>query len=838
MNKNRKVQGSIIVFGITVLIMLIIFSNRGIFPFGDKSILISDMNNQYVHFLNAYKSKILEGNGFLHGWDSLTGNKLIALYATYLGSPLNLILLLVPTQYMLEGILILTLIKVGLASVSCYLFLNVLKKHARQFILVVLSLCYGLMMYVIINAMNIMWLDAVIILPICLIGIHNILQENKYIIFTYALIYLFISNYYIAYMVGIFLFIYFTSQVIINYSMKDYKKGLINYITFFKGTFIAIGCSSIIIIPTYFSIMQEGILSKINLSDFKFTYSFFELLTPMFLGSVKTIKTNGLPHIYVGLIVIYFVCLYFYNPLIKLKEKVVHGLLIIMIMISMNLEITNLIWHAMEVPSWFEYRYSFIIAIIFIILACKNLESWQGISRRILTKSYIVLNVIYLLLASGGYEHISVGQVVLTLLFLLIYYVILLIGIQLSKKSRYSITILIVVILELVLNGIIGLQRVNLEVEYRSRQDYIQNRQALEESIKNVKGKDDSFYRIEKDFRLSYNDSLNLGYNGISYFSTSSNREITELLKKMGLRSPNLNAVAYEGQTLITDSLFSVKYFLTKGEDIKGYKPIKRFNNEEDIRILENPYWLPIAFEVDKDILGLELTEVNPILLQESILKSMIGNKEISYFEPISIKEYKLEEDKVIRLNLDDLEATSIYVYIDSENLNDISLKLGNQEIKNPTKITHLNVEDAQKELTITLNNENIRINNINVYAFNIESFQQTISKLRESSIKVASYTSNSISGQLTSSKDDTILYTSIPYDESWHIKLNGKEVEGIKILGGFLGVNLPEKENYSIEFTFIPKGLYVGSMISAISIIGLVVISVKQIFYIKKNKN
>lgn len=47
-----------------------------------------------------------------------------------------------------------------------------------------------------------------------------------------------------------------------------------------------------------------------------------------------------------------------------------------------------------------------------------------------------------------------------------------------------------------------------------------------------------------------------------------------------------------------------------------------------------------------------------------------------------------------------------------------------------------------------------------------------------------------------------TLLYTSIPYDEGWKIKVDGQDVEYIKLLDGLIAVQLNEG-NHVIEFKY-----------------------------------
>ena len=77
------------------------------------------------------------------------------------------------------------------------------------------------------------------------------------------------------------------------------------------------------------------------------------------------------------------------------------------------------------------------------------------------------------------------------------------------------------------------------------------------------------------------------------------------------------------------------------------------------------------------------------------------------------------------------------------------------------------------------------------------------------------------VKGDVTVTADKTLLYTSIPYDEGWILKVDGKDCEYIKILNGFIGVELEEGQ-HNIEFKYKLPGFKVGLSISIISLIAL----------------
>ena len=63
----------------------------GIYPFGDKTIIVIDSNTQYVSFISYLKSVFLGNNDFKYLFSNSLGGNFIPLLGYYLMSPFNLL---------------------------------------------------------------------------------------------------------------------------------------------------------------------------------------------------------------------------------------------------------------------------------------------------------------------------------------------------------------------------------------------------------------------------------------------------------------------------------------------------------------------------------------------------------------------------------------------------------------------------------------------------------------------------------------------------------------------------------------------------------------------------
>ncbi len=106
-----------------------------------------------------------------------------------------------------------------------------------------------------------------------------------------------------------------------------------------------------------------------------------------------------------------------------------------------------------------------------------------------------------------------------------------------------------------------------------------------------------------------------------------------------------------------------------------------------------------------------------------------------------------------------------------------------------------------------------------------VEKYQEAMSLISQGGMDVTSYSSTKIVGTVTAKENQT-LFTSIPYDESWTVKVDGVKVSYDKMAGAFIAVPLAAG-THEIEFTYMPRGFIYGLIITLICLLilaGLIV--------------
>ena len=112
---------------IPAVLFYLIYLARGLYPFGDGTVLVLDLNGQYVSFYEGLHD-ILRGEAdLLYSFSRNLGGEFLGIYDYYVASPFAMLLALFPERFMLEALLILFMLKAAICGLSMGIYLH---KHA------------------------------------------------------------------------------------------------------------------------------------------------------------------------------------------------------------------------------------------------------------------------------------------------------------------------------------------------------------------------------------------------------------------------------------------------------------------------------------------------------------------------------------------------------------------------------------------------------------------------------------------------------------------------------------------------------------------------------------
>ena len=357
------------------IVMVIIFAQRGIFPFGEESFLRTDMYHQYAPFFSEFQYKLTQGGSLLYSWDVGMGVNFSALYAYYLASPFNWLLVLCPKDMIIEFMSYGIVLKIGLAGLS---FTWYLKRHCktRDFGAGFFGIFYALSGYVAAYSWNIMWLDCIILLPLILLGLERLVKGGKPYLYCLALGASILSNYYISIMICLFLVLYMAALLILE-PPKGVKAFFGACGKFAVFSLAAGGLAAVVLLPEIYALKSTA-SGNFDFPDTVTSYfSIFDMLARHLVNVQTEQGLDHWPNLYCGTAALIFFLLFLVCKKIRLREKIVYGSLLFLFLASFAINVLNFTWHGFHYPNSLPCRQSFIY-IALMLLVCYRAYMYLG----------------------------------------------------------------------------------------------------------------------------------------------------------------------------------------------------------------------------------------------------------------------------------------------------------------------------------------------------------------------------------------------------------------------------------------------------------------------------
>lgn len=837
LNGNKYI-GNILSFLLPLLLFGLILAQFGIYPFGSKSILINDLYSQYVQFYNRLYDVFFDGKSLFYSWEAGLGLNFTGVIAYYLSSPLSLFILFFERNHLPEAIVLITIVKIGLSGTTMYLFLNQFKVNDRMQLLI-FSTLYALMTFSVAYSFNLMWLDGIYMLPLILIGVEFLIKRGRFSFFLINLAITFIANFYISYMVGIFTFFYFLVRYFSIHDKAPISLFVKRFFLFGMSTAIAAGLSAFLILPTYIALKTNAVesatpkpLPGIHM---------FDLYAKFFNSSFDSL-VDGLPNIYVGLLPLLLFPLFFISQKIKLKEKVCFLLFTLLIYFSFQNSQLNFLWHGMDNPNWFPFRYSFLLSFLTIFLGFRvflvlEKNVWPYV------KGLYLFNVFFILLFTKLTPDVISNKVVFVNIVILTLYVILLYFKlhPLGHKGWIHVLIIIVVCFDVSYNSASIIRGLDSQFQYQSREAY-KGSSDYQRMISWIQKKDPSFYRMDSRNSLTWNDSMQLQYKKMDSFNSLSNNDMNHFLNVLGYSTMESVFIAMNGGIITTDSLLGFKYIVSSNPIKKhGYEIKHRIGN---LQLYENKNVLPLGFVLNnqKSIDFVEKFD-NPFQKQNELFKgTSTKNAASNLFKPLESKYIQYENLSVVKeedgqrlIKKDKTKSAFItfsfpvwkkqqlYSLFKLEGISNTNVYVNDHLMRKNYPTPHdnrvLDLGSFQNEtalVKIEVLTDELKVFDFLFYALDINLFEDRINELKSQSLKIENFSDTGVKGNIKLNSE-SVLFMSIPYDEGWKATVDGKETETVK-LGGFLGVELDEG-NHRVELQYVPPGFRTGSIISICSL-------------------
>ena len=101
-----------------MLALALIYTALSVWPFGDNSVLVLDLNGQYVYYFEAIRDFFRGEQGILYSFERALGGEFLGIVAYYLASPFSFIVALFPEGMITESLYLILLLKCGLSGMN------------------------------------------------------------------------------------------------------------------------------------------------------------------------------------------------------------------------------------------------------------------------------------------------------------------------------------------------------------------------------------------------------------------------------------------------------------------------------------------------------------------------------------------------------------------------------------------------------------------------------------------------------------------------------------------------------------------------------------------------
>lgn len=766
--KLSKKKFMLFAFFVPMAIMLLLFVFLGMVPLGKTSILILDMNAQYVYFFEQLREVLLGKASLFYTFERALGGEFFGYYTYYLASPLSIIVALFPKSLIYEAISTIMVLKTGLCGLSFSIYLYK-TRPINSIGFGMFSVMYALCAYATAYQSNIMWMDALIYLPLIALGIELLIKEGKFKLFIISLALAIWSNYYIGYMLCIFTLIYFIFFLCTHSREERNPNGVKLHTLKSIGRYVLCGIIALMLSAgVLFSALYSLSFGKANFDlsklSLELNLDFLDIFSKMFIGTFDTFRAEGFPHIYAGTLVLLLLPVFYASKNIKLRQKIGYSILSLVFIVSFSINAINLIWHCFNYPVWLNYRYSFIFSFVLLIMAYKGYERlaefkfkfFAYISAFLVLMLFIMQKIVTFTRYDGSEKtELKLGYASLWLTIgLLAGYLIILFFLKAKKnKTRVlSLVLCAVVSCEALVGACLSWVGQYDDAGLSTRANYMafKNDNACITEFLEEKSID-SFFRAERLFSRKTNDNLVLNINGVSEFTSTYNKGAKTFLKKLGYETKDQSAL-YRFNNELADSLLGIKYIISDElinektaelEKSEMYKEICVLENK--YTVYENKYALSIAYAVSPKI------------------------KEATLDSNLSPERYALY---IAGLMLDEDLAYTITEY----------------------------------------------------------KMERIYPLFKKGELRISEFSDTHIKGELTSD-GEKVVFTTIPYDKMWQVYVDGERVDTFKCIDSMLAFDIGAGE-HEIEMKYVPLQWYAGitvTLLGLVAFLSLCLIDIKR---------
>ena len=594
-------------------------------------------------------------------------------------------------------------------------------------------------------------------------------------------------------------------------------------------------------------------------------FNLVEFLTKFLPGAYDTVRPQGLPLVYCGILTLFLVPLYFCQKRFSARERISSLLFISVFVLSFIVKPLDLIWHGFQNPNWLNYRYSFMLCFFLLVIGYKALVNIGKYSAKALFAPCATI-IGFTLIASrlkldtyitSKETLLPRGTVLVSVIFTAVIFSLLYLLIKLkdnpSAKRTVSLVLALTVCGEILCNGFVLMRQLDKDVVFTTYSNYMDHINGMTLATEELEAYDGGFYRAEKNTHRKFNDNMALSLQGISGSTSTLHRGSIKLLGQMGYVSRS-HFSRYSGGNPVGDSILGIKYVIDNSMALTPSQLYSAVVSNENYDIYLNPYALSLAFGASDGIKELDIYQYGAPFESLNALVGAIGglsHEQTQIFTPLS--DYSVYGDNTVvskneisriyspklsknasTVNFEFVAPYSgeYYFYPETEYSSDVKLRVNGVYYgdylgaKNDSIISlgyHDEGESVHAELEIK--EDFYFINSSSpVWYFDSEKFTEAFETLLGApQLKIDDgWTDDRLTGTISTKNENSAILTTIPYDSGWRIYVDGERVDSYKCLDALMAFDIETSGEHTVELKYRPTVYIIGMAVSVISILAL----------------
>ena len=733
-----------------------------------------------------------------------------------------------------------------------------------------------------------MWIDAMALFPLVIYGLECIVDKGRFRLYTFSLAAVMLTNYYMAYIICLFSVLYFIFYYFSRYTLtsklvnisyadalgneaapvkrkgREVRRGythinsrLLNSgLRFVLASVAAGGLAAFMIVPLFFILQSCSATSGTFPAELKTYFNIFDFIANHLVSLEPTIRSSGedvLPNVYCGVATAILAPLYLYSKHYSRQEKISYVILLGVLFASFYTNYANYIWHGFHFPNDLPYRFSYTYSFVLLTMAFKALIHIEDFKPSTLLTAGISALAFLIVAQKVGSKNVTNDTVTIAVLFIVLHTFVLLM--MNNEKFRGS-AVALLLFCSVVAEASVG--NTDHYVMQQQKKYFVEDY----DDFRVFKAKLDSveeqqFYRMDlTDLRARMDPSW-YNYNGISVFSSMAYEKTSNLMSYLGMDGNFINSYSSNGyQTPLFYMMTGMKYIVDNSDNTPVMNPeyYTKSTELDKFKAYRFNYNTNLAFCVSDDVRDWTYTYSNPFDVQNEFFYLATGNEDLFVANDIDELDYDNVQEIDVGYEVGSLNAAKIngdvsgsftatyeieedgdyFIFLESPDIDEVTINYGETVYTHNFSSEHIvgigYVEEGEDVyVSVPINSASTHVD-MYLYKLDHEKFQNGYEMLKQGEMEYDLFDETHIKGKVKAD-EDCLLYTSIPYDESWIISVDGRkltvaEMREDKIGDGFLGVKLTAGK-HDIEFRFVPRGALIGAASTCVTALLLIAVFV-----------